>query len=68
MFIEENLIGKYILVEKPLFDSFDNLEINKNQVFVDYNLHFHPLLIKIKEKISEFFNQAFKKFIPVLSI
>ena len=52
MFLEENLIGKNILVEKPLFDSFDNLEINKNQVFVDYNLHFHPLLIKIKEKIS----------------
>ena len=33
MFIEENLMGKNILVEKPLFDSFDNLEINNNQVF-----------------------------------
>lgn len=53
MFLEENLIGKKILVEKPLFESIYDLEIKNNQVFVGYNLRFHPLLQKIKEKISE---------------
>ena len=52
-FLEENLQGTKILVEKPLFDSFYDLEINNNQVFVGFNLRFHPLLQLIKEKIID---------------
>ena len=51
-FMEEHLEGKKILVEKPLFDSFCELEIKNNQVYVGYNLRFHPLLKKIKKFIS----------------
>ena len=51
-FVENNLQGKKILVEKPLFDAFHDFEIKNNQVYVGYNLRFHPLLQKIKEKIS----------------
>jgi len=53
MFLEKNLIDKKILVEKPLFDSLKNLEIVRNQVFVGYNLRFHPIINLIKEKISQ---------------
>jgi CMP-N,N'-diacetyllegionaminic acid synthase len=52
-FLEENLQGRKILVEKPLFDSFYNLEIKNNQVYVGYNLRFHPLIQLIREKIID---------------
>jgi CMP-N,N'-diacetyllegionaminic acid synthase len=52
-FLEENLQGTKILVEKPLFNSFYDLEINNNQAFVGFNLRFHPLLQLIKEKIID---------------
>ena len=52
-FLEENLIGKKIMIEKPLFDSFGEIEIKNNQVFVGYNLRFHPLIQLIKEKITD---------------
>ena len=50
-YLEKNLQGKKILVEKPLFDFFNDLQIKNNQVFVGYNLRFHPLMKLIKEKI-----------------
>ena len=50
-FLEESLRGKTILVEKPLFDAFYDLEIRNNRVFMGYNLRFHPLLQKTKETI-----------------
>ena len=53
VFLENNIKGKKILVEKPLFDFFDDFQIINNQVFVGYNLRFHPLMKKIKEKIAE---------------
>ena len=53
VFLEKNLQGKKILVEKPLFDFFDDFRIKNNQVFVGYNLRFHPLMKLIKEKIAE---------------
>ena len=52
-FLEGNLEGKIFLVEKPLFETFHNLTINKNKVFVGYNLRFHPVLQKIKKTISD---------------
>ena len=52
VFLEKNLQGKKILIEKPLFYFFDYLQIKNNQVFVGYNLRFHPLIKLIKEKIS----------------
>jgi predicted dehydrogenase len=51
-FLVNNLHEKKILVEKPLFDSFQNLSINDNEVFVGYNLRFHPIIIKIKQEIK----------------
>jgi predicted dehydrogenase len=51
-FLEENLLGKKILVEKPLFDSSKDLRVKNNHVFVGYNLRFHPLLQRIKKIIS----------------
>lgn len=50
-FLEKNLKGKKILVEKPLFDAFKDLEVKNNQVFVGYTLRCHPLLRLIREKI-----------------
>ena len=52
VFIENNLQGKKILVEKPLFDSKYDLEIKNNLVFVGYNLRFHPILQKISRFVS----------------
>ena len=48
MFIEENFKGKKILVEKPIFHSVFDLKIASNEVYVGYNLRFHPMLNKIK--------------------
>jgi len=53
VFLEENLQGKKILVEKPLFDSFYDFKITANNVFVGYDLRFHPLMQLIKEKTTE---------------
>lgn len=52
VFLEEHLSNRKILIEKPLFNSFHDLDIHKNHVFVGYNLRFHPLLQLIKEKIA----------------
>lgn len=51
-FLNKILMEKKILVEKPLFDRFQDFVIKNNQVFVGYNLRFHPIMKKIKEKIS----------------
>jgi len=48
-FLEENFSSKSILVEKPLFNKMNKLEINNNNVFIGYNLRFHPIIKKIKE-------------------
>lgn len=48
-FLEKNLYGKKILVEKPLFHKNLKLKIERNKVYVGYNLRFHPLLIKLRE-------------------
>jgi len=50
-FLDSHLEGRKILVEKPLFDSTAELVIKHNEVFVGYNLRFHPLMLKIRESI-----------------
>lgn len=51
-FLENNVKGKMIFCEKPLFDTFKNLEIKNNEVYVGYVLRFHPLLQKVKELVK----------------
>jgi CMP-N,N'-diacetyllegionaminic acid synthase len=51
-FLDDKLMSSKILVEKPLFDSGFDLEIKNNEVYVGYNLRFHPILAKIKEAVS----------------
>ena len=53
VYLVENFSNKKILVEKPLFDSFYNCEIHDNEVFVGYNLRFHPIIKKIKNEIKK---------------
>jgi len=48
LWLEENFTGKSILVEKPLFDKPYDLQINNNNVFIGYNLRFHPIINQIK--------------------
>lgn len=51
-YLDANIIGKKILVEKPLFDKMKVLRIANNYVSVAYNLRFHPLIQKIKQLIT----------------
>ncbi len=52
-YICKNTTGKNILVEKPLFDKEYTLRSCNNNVFVAYNLRFHPLLQKLKEILED---------------
>lgn len=52
-YINQNVNDKVILVEKPLFDTLKNTQkFYNNQIFVAYNLRFHPLITKTKELLS----------------
>ncbi len=51
IYLNERVKEKIILVEKPLSLRVFNLTLN-NQIYVAYNLRFHPLIKKIK-RISE---------------
>ena len=48
-FLEENFKRRKILVEKPFFDSMVDLKVTHNEVYVGYNLRFHPMIDKIKK-------------------
>ncbi len=52
-YICRHTADKYILVEKPLFDKEHTLEGCDNNVFVAYNLRFHPLLQKLKAILAD---------------
>ena len=45
VFLENNLQGKKILVEKPLFDKYRKLNVRKNKIFVGSRVsnHVHRL-------------------------
>lgn len=45
--------NKTVLVEKPLFDrQYAPIAMSGNQVFVAYNLRFHPVIVYLKEYLS----------------
>lgn len=46
-YLENTTNNKIILCEKPLFDTFRNIEVKNNSVYVGYVLRFHPLLQRI---------------------
>lgn len=48
-FIVSNISGKIILCEKPLFSKKESLSPNDNQIFVGYQLRYHPFIKKLKE-------------------
>ena len=52
-YLENNVKGKLIFCEKPLFQSKQNIEIKNNKIFVGYVLRLHPLLEKLKEFIKD---------------
>ncbi|AFV98017.1 hypothetical protein B649_08525 [Candidatus Sulfuricurvum sp. RIFRC-1] len=47
-YLEKNTKNKIILCEKPLFDTYRNIEVKNNSVYVGYVLRFHLLLQKIR--------------------
>ena len=49
-FIENNFLNKKVLIEKPLFEKFRNVRLNKNKYWVGYNLRFHPLINFLKKR------------------
>ncbi|RAW91538.1 Gfo/Idh/MocA family protein [Photorhabdus laumondii] len=52
-YINDLVKNKVILVEKPLSKSSVDLNIhNHNNIFVSYNLRFHPIINKIKKIIN----------------
>ena len=51
-FLEDNMKGKTIFIEKPLFDSYKDLSAHNNTIFVGYNLRFHPAMQLVKEKVT----------------
>ncbi len=52
-YLEKNFTNKKILVEKPLFHGLYDLKIKKNNVFVNYNLRFHPYILKLKKILKK---------------
>jgi hypothetical protein len=48
-FICKNYCKKVILCEKPLFLKPKKINLNNNEVFVGYNLRFHPVVNKAKK-------------------
>lgn len=53
-YINDSVTGKTILCEKPLFEKSLNIENLKNEVYVGYNLRFHPVVLKCKELLGEY--------------
>ena len=47
-YLEKNVKNKVIFCEKPLFDTYKDLNITKNKIYLGYVLRFHPLLKKLK--------------------
>jgi predicted dehydrogenase len=51
-YLDNSVQNKIILVEKPLFERFHNITIHNNQVFVAYNLRFHPVLQQMRKLLT----------------
>ncbi len=52
-FLDENIKGKIILCEKPLFDTFYSFRPKNNQILVGYVLRYHPLLSRLKNMLKD---------------
>ncbi len=51
--IQKHLCPKIILVEKPVFSNVTDRNIKKDDnIFVGYNLRFHPLILRLKEELE----------------
>ena len=44
LYLEEKVVGKTILMEKPLFSSYKPVFSTKNSWYVGYNLRYHPVI------------------------
>lgn len=51
-YLEKKVSNKLLLVEKPVFSQKKIINICKNQVFVAYNLRFHPIIQQIRNWIK----------------
>ncbi|MBF0196271.1 MAG: Gfo/Idh/MocA family oxidoreductase [Planctomycetes bacterium] len=51
-YLNQNLRDKLILVEKPLFVTYEPIGELRNHIFVAYNLRYHPILQKIKDLVE----------------
>lgn len=51
-YLIEHIDKKIILCEKPLFNTYKEIDTKNNKVFVGYNLRFHPLLQKLKQNVQ----------------
>ena len=67
-FFEKKIKNATVLVEKPLFEKYRNFKIKNNNVFVGYNLRFHPVIVFLKKflKNKKIFsiNLVCKSFLP----
>lgn len=52
-FLDENVKGKIILCEKPLFDKIYDFSPKNNQIFIGYVLRYHPLLNRLKNMLKD---------------
>lgn len=48
-FLVSNVSEKLIMCEKPIFSKRESLSLNGNQIFVGYQLRYHPFIKKLKE-------------------
>jgi predicted dehydrogenase len=52
--LAESVFKGTLLVEKPIFDTGTEVAANQfAQIFVAYNLRFHPVLVRLKEVLTE---------------
>lgn len=54
VFLDKEIDGKIIFVEKPLFSRIENfIPSTKNQIYIGYVLRFHPLIQHAKKLVEE---------------
>ena len=51
-YLELNVKNKLIFCEKPIFDTYKNLIIKNNKVYIGYVLRFHPLFQKLSKLVE----------------
>ncbi len=66
--IIQRVKNKIILIEKPLFEKVYDLTVGNNNVYVAYNLRFHPIIEYIKNQIQDskilYFNVITGQYLP----